>query len=134
MALPKAELHLHIEGTFEPELIFAMAERNRVALDYPNVEALRAAYNFTNLESFLQVYYQGMAALRVEQDYYDLTTAYLVRVHGQGVRRGGGRHHARAGGRRARSRNHLAPHHVLPARPFGRLGDVDARERAPVSG
>jgi len=55
--LPKAELHLHIEGTFEPELIFAMAERNGIRLNYPNVEALREAYNFTDLQSFLDVYY-----------------------------------------------------------------------------
>lgn len=84
--LPKAELHLHIEGTFEPELIFAIAKRNGVRLDYPTVAALRDAYNFSNLESFLKVYYHGMEALRVEQDYYDLTTAYLRRVHSQGVR------------------------------------------------
>jgi adenosine deaminase len=84
--LPKAELHLHIEGTFEPELIFTIAERNGVKLNYPNVEALRDAYNFTDLQSFLNVYYHGMEALRVEQDYYDLTTAYLKRVQVQGVR------------------------------------------------
>ena len=86
VSLPKAELHLHIEGTFEPELIFAIAERNGVRLNYPNVESLRDAYNFTNLESFLKVYYHAMEVLRVEQDYYDLTTAYLKRVQGQGVR------------------------------------------------
>jgi adenosine deaminase len=85
MSLPKAELHLHIEGTFEPELIFTMAERNRVPLKYPNIEALREAYNFTNLQSFLDVYYHGMEALRVEQDFYDLTTAYLRRARAQGV-------------------------------------------------
>src|SRR5579871_3093273 len=86
LKLPKAELHLHIEGTFEPELIFTIAERNGVKLDYPNVEALREAYNFKDLQSFLNVYYHGMEALRVEQDYYDLTTAYLKRVRAQGVR------------------------------------------------
>jgi adenosine deaminase len=86
LTLPKAELHLHIEGTFEPALIFTIAERNGVRLNYPNVEALREAYNFTNLQSFLDVYYHGMEALRMEQDYYDLTTAYLRRVHSQGVR------------------------------------------------
>ncbi|MGA8474294.1 MAG: adenosine deaminase [Candidatus Cybelea sp.] len=84
--LPKAELHLHIEGTFEPELIFTIAERNGVRLNYPNVGTLREAYNFTDLQSFLDVYYHGMEALRVERDYYDLTTAYLKRVRGQGVR------------------------------------------------
>jgi adenosine deaminase len=86
ITLPKAELHLHIEGTFEPELIFTIAERNGVRLNYPNVEALREAYNFTNLQSFLDVYYHAMEALRVEQDFYDLTTAYLKRVRAQGVR------------------------------------------------
>ncbi len=86
ITLPKAELHLHIEGTFEPELIFTIAERNGVRLDYPNVEALREAYNFKDLQSFLDVYYHGMEALRVERDFYDLTTAYLKRVRAQGVR------------------------------------------------
>jgi adenosine deaminase len=85
MSLPKAELHCHIEGTFEPELIFTIAQRNGVALNYRNIEALREAYNFTNLQSFLDVYYHGMEALRVEQDYYDLTTAYLRRARSQGV-------------------------------------------------
>jgi adenosine deaminase len=86
MGLPKAELHVHVEGTFEPELMFAIAQRNRIRLAYPNVEALRAAYEFADLQSFLNVYYQGVEALRVEQDYYDLTTAYLRRAHAQGVR------------------------------------------------
>ncbi len=86
MALPKAELHLHIEGTFEPELIFEIAERNRIALDYPNVEALRAAYDFADLQAFLDVYYRGMNVLRTERDYYDLTAAYLRRAQSQGVR------------------------------------------------
>jgi adenosine deaminase len=86
MSLPKAELHLHIEGTFEPELIFTIAQRNGVKLDYQSVDVLREAYNFTNLESFLKVYYHAMEALRVEQDYYDLTTAYLQRAGSQGVR------------------------------------------------
>ncbi|HTA40194.1 MAG TPA: adenosine deaminase [Candidatus Acidoferrales bacterium] len=84
--LPKAELHIHIEGTLEPEMIFAMAARNGVALKFPNVEALRAAYQFTDLQSFLNLYYQGMAVLRKTQDYYDLTTAYLKRASAQGVR------------------------------------------------
>ena len=86
VSLPKAELHLHIEGTFEPELIFAIAERNKVALPYANVDLLRAAYEFTNLQSFLDLYYAGMNVLRVEQDFYDLTSAYLKRAHAQGVR------------------------------------------------
>ncbi len=83
--LPKAELHVHIEGTFEPELIFAIAARNRIELSYPTVEALRAAYNFTDLQSFLNVYYAGMNVLRTENDYYDLATAYLKRASSQGV-------------------------------------------------
>ncbi|MFY9719142.1 MAG: adenosine deaminase [Candidatus Cybelea sp.] len=86
MTLPKAELHVHIEGTFEPELMFGIAERNRIKLDYPDVAALRAAYNFTDLQSFLKVYYQGIALLRAEQDYYDLTAAYLRKARSQGVR------------------------------------------------
>jgi adenosine deaminase len=86
VTLPKAELHLHIEGTFEPELIFAIAQRNGIRLNYPSVEAFREAYNFSNLQSFLDLYYQGMQALRVERDYYDLTTAYLKCVQTQGVR------------------------------------------------
>ena len=66
--LPKAELHVHIEGTLEPEMIFEMAARNGVALTYPSIEALRDAYEFTDLESFLRVYYHGMAVLQKTQD------------------------------------------------------------------
>ncbi len=83
--IPKAELHVHVEGTFEPELIFAIAARNGIALSYPSVEALRAAYNFTDLQSFLNVYYAGMNVLRTESDYYDLAIAYLKRASSQGV-------------------------------------------------
>jgi adenosine deaminase len=83
--LPKAELHLHIEGTLEPELLFALAERNRVALPYANLAALRGAYAFTNLQSFLDVYYAGMAVLRTERDFFDLTDAYLARARAAGV-------------------------------------------------
>ena len=83
--LPKAELHLHIEGTLEPELTFALAERNGLTLPYDSVEALRAAYDFGNLQEFLDLYYQGMAVLLEEQDFYDLTRAYLERIQGQGV-------------------------------------------------
>src|SRR5579862_9633466 len=86
MTLPKAELHIHIEGTFEPELIFEIGARNGVKVDYPSVEALRAAYEFTDLQSFLNLYYRGMAVLQKERDYYDLTTAYLRRAKAQGVR------------------------------------------------
>src|SRR5262249_7545985 len=85
-ALPKAELHLHIEGTLEPEMMLALAERNSVHLPYPDVEAARAAYVFEDLQSFLDVYYAGCAALITEQDFYDLTVAYLERAHADGVR------------------------------------------------
>ncbi len=84
--LPKAELHLHIEGTFEPELMFQLAERNGITLPYESVDALRKAYDFSNLQDFLDIYYQGMNVLRTEQDFYDLTMAYLRRVHAQSVR------------------------------------------------
>ncbi len=84
--LPKAELHLHIEGTFEPELMFTIAERNQVSLPYESVEALREAYNFSKLQDFLDIYYQGMNVLQTEQDYYDLTWAYLAKVNSQNVR------------------------------------------------
>ncbi len=86
LALPKAELHLHIEGTFEPELIFAIAKRNGLNVAYESVEALRAAYEFADLQSFLDVYYAGMNVLREEVDFYDLTMAYFGRAHSQGVR------------------------------------------------
>lgn len=83
--LPKAELHLHIEGTLEPELIFALAARNQVALPYASVQALRAAYAFTDLQSFLDLYYAGAGVLLAEQDFYDMTMAYLWRAHADGI-------------------------------------------------
>ena len=84
--MPKAELHIHIEGSLEPELIFALAQRNRVALAYPSVEALRSAYAFTDLQSFLDIYYAGASVLHTEQDFYDMTSAYLVRAQADNVR------------------------------------------------
>jgi adenosine deaminase len=84
--LPKAELHVHIEGTFEPELMVALAARNNVSLPYAGVDALRAAYRFGNLQDFLDLYYQGMSVLRQERDYYDLAMAYLRRAAEQNVR------------------------------------------------
>ncbi len=84
--LPKAELHIHIEGSLEPELIFELAKRNDVALPYASVEELRKAYAFTDLQSFLDIYYAGAGVLQTEQDFYDMTWAYLERVHGQAVR------------------------------------------------
>jgi len=84
--LPKAELHLHIEGTFEPELMFKLAERNGINLPFESVEALHKAYDFSELQDFLDIYYQGMNVLRTEQDFYDLTWAYLEKVSKQTVR------------------------------------------------
>ena len=83
--LPKAELHLHIEGSLEPEMAFRLAARNGLKLPYASVEALRAAYRFGDLQSFLDVYYATADVLRTEQDFFDLTWAYLERVHAQGV-------------------------------------------------
>jgi adenine deaminase len=84
--MPKAELHIHIEGSLEPELIFALAQRNGVPLAYDSVEALRAAYAFTDLQSFLDIYYAGASVLLQEQDFYDMTAAYLARAHAEQVR------------------------------------------------
>jgi adenine deaminase len=84
--LPKAELHLHIEGTLEPEFMFELARRNRLPLPYDSVEALRRAYVFENLQSFLDLYYAGCRVLLVEQDFYELTAAYLARMAAQHVR------------------------------------------------
>ena len=83
--MPKAELHMHIEGSLEPELIFALAQRNGVAMDYPNVAALRNAYQFTNLQSFLDIYHAGTMVLKTEQDFYDMTQAYLQRAAADNV-------------------------------------------------
>jgi adenine deaminase len=84
-ALPKAELHVHIEGTLEPELMFALATRNNVALPYKSVQAVRDAYAFDNLQSFLDIYYAGTQVLLCEQDFFDMTWAYLVRAHSDHV-------------------------------------------------
>lgn len=83
--MPKAELHVHIEGTLEPETIFALAERNGVALAYPSVEALRAAYAFHDLQSFLDIYYAGASVLLSEDDFHDMAKAYLDRAFADGV-------------------------------------------------
>ncbi len=83
--LPKAELHLHIEGTFEPELMFAIAGRNGIELPCASVAELRAAYEFENLRDFLDIYYRGMNVLRTERDFYDLTWAYLERARAENV-------------------------------------------------
>src|SRR3977135_4270274 len=84
--LPKCELHIHIEGSLEPELMFALARRNGIRLPYPSVEALRQAYQFRNLQDFLDIYYQGMSVLITEQDFYDLAFAYLERARADNVR------------------------------------------------
>lgn len=83
--MPKVELHLHIEGSLEPELMFELAQRNKVAIPFKSVEEVRQAYNFSNLQDFLDIYYQGMSVLQTEQDFYDLTTAYLKRVAAENV-------------------------------------------------
>ena len=84
--LPKAELHLHIEGALEPEMVFILAERNGVRLPYPCIEALRAAYNFQSLQDFLDLYYQATQVLLTERDFHDLASAYLARARQQNVR------------------------------------------------
>ncbi|HEX4303993.1 MAG TPA: adenosine deaminase [Rhizomicrobium sp.] len=84
--LPKAELHMHLEGSLEPELMFALARRNKVAIPFKTVEEIRAAYSFANLQDFLDIYYQGADVLRVEQDFFDLTAAYAKRVAADGAR------------------------------------------------
>ncbi|QIM50872.1 adenosine deaminase [Hydrogenophaga crocea] len=83
--LPKAELHIHIEGSLEPELIFALAQRNSVALPYASVDALRQAYAFTDLQSFLDIYYAGASVLLHEADFFDMAWAYLQRAHADHV-------------------------------------------------
>jgi adenine deaminase len=84
--LPKAELHLHIEGSLEPEQMFDFARRNRIAIPFTTVEQLRAAYSFTQLQDFLDIYYQGADVLRTERDFHDLALAYFARAHADGVR------------------------------------------------
>jgi adenosine deaminase len=84
--LPKAELHLHIEGTLEPEMMMTLAERNRIRLPYASVDEIRAAYNFSNLQTFLDIYYAGAQVLVKTQDFYDLTWAYLERAADDNVR------------------------------------------------
>jgi len=84
-SLPKAELHVHIEGTFEPELMFELAAKNNRKLKYQSVQDLKAAYQFNNLQEFLDIYYSGADVLIEEQDFYDLTWAYLLKIHSQNV-------------------------------------------------
>jgi len=84
--VPKAELHLHIEGSLEPELMFELAERNAIDLPYSSVEEIRAAYEFSDLQSFLDIYYAGAGVLQNTEDFFDLTWAYLNRIHSENVR------------------------------------------------
>lgn len=84
--LPKAELHLHIEGTLEPEMMFELAQRNKIDLPYQSVQEVKEAFNFKNLQSFLDIYYQGSEVLQQERDFYDLTWAYLKKAASQNVR------------------------------------------------
>ncbi|WP_027961492.1 adenosine deaminase [Halomonas halodenitrificans] len=83
--LPKVELHLHIEGSLEPELMLALAERNGVTLPYASVEEVHGAYDFSDLQSFLDLYYQGMSVLQTARDFHDLAMAYFRRAHAEGV-------------------------------------------------
>lgn len=83
--LPKAELHMHLEGSLEPELMFQLAQRNQITLPFDSVDAIRDAYQFSNLQDFLDIYYQGANVLQTEQDFYDLTWAYLERCRAQNV-------------------------------------------------
>jgi adenine deaminase len=83
--LPKAELHLHIEGTLEPEMLFELARKNKVRIRYQSVEELKSAYDFSSLQDFLDIYYEGTHVLIEEQDFYDLTRAYLKKAHDQSV-------------------------------------------------
>ena len=83
--MPKAELHIHIEGSLEPELIFKLAARNHVSLPYANVEALRAAYDFQDLQSFLDIYYAGASVLLKEEDFFDMAWAYLDKAAGENI-------------------------------------------------
>lgn len=85
-SLPKVELHIHIEGTLEPDLMFSLAKRNKISLPYKNTDELKAAYQFKNLRSFLNLYYAGTNVLQTEEDFYDLTWDYIQKIHQQNVR------------------------------------------------
>ncbi len=84
--MPKCELHVHVEGTLEPEMKFELAKRNNIELPYADIDALKNAYDFDDLPSFLAIYYEGMNVLLTEQDFFDLTYAYLAKAHSQNVR------------------------------------------------
>ncbi len=82
---PKAELHLHIEGTLEPDLLFKLAKRNNIQIPFKNVNEVKSAYNFSNLESFLSIFYQGSKVLIKEQDFFDLTWAYILKCKEENI-------------------------------------------------
>src|SRR3989440_5506997 len=84
--LPKCELHIHVEGSLEPEMMLALAGGNGIRLPYASVDAVRQAYRFGDLQDFLDLYYQGMSVLITEQDFYELAWAYLARAHADNVR------------------------------------------------
>ena len=84
--LPKAELHIHLEGSLEPELLFSLAERNKLRLEFESVEAVREAYVFSNLQEFLDIYYVGMDVLQTEEDFFDLADAYFRKATADNVR------------------------------------------------
>ena len=83
--IPKAELHLHIEGSLEPELMFELSERNKIEIPFKNIDEIRAAYNFNNLQSFLDIYYQGSNVLIKQQDFFDLTWAYMLKCEKENI-------------------------------------------------
>jgi len=132
-ALPKAELHMHLEGALEPELALAFAQRNRIELRFGFVEQLRESYQFTDLQSFLNLFYECTASLVTEQDFYELTLSYLARAATDGVRhtevffepyqsRGeirnrNHRNSPRSGRGKAAVRDQLEPNHVFSAAP-----------------
>ena len=152
LTLPKAELHLHIEGTLEPDLMFELARRNGVSLPYADAEAVRRAYSFSNLQSFLDVYYRACSVLIHERDFYELTSRLpgarpqpgrsprrdLLRPADPHRPRRSVRNRRRWNrpgvGRGAAARDHVTADHVLPARPVGRRRDGDARAGARAPG
>ncbi|HEY0595890.1 adenosine deaminase family protein, partial [Sphingopyxis sp.] len=85
-AMPKAELHLHIEGSLEPELMFALARRNKIEIPFQSVDEIRVAYSFSRLQDFLDIYYAGAGVLQTEEDFRDLAVAYFERAHADNVR------------------------------------------------
>ena len=83
--IPKAELHLHLEGTMEPEFMFELSERNKIEIPFKSIDEIRAAYNFNNLQSFLDIYYQGSNVLIEQQDFFDLTWAYMLKCEKENI-------------------------------------------------